>query len=456
MGCMEETGTAADLFPGPDLAAPFDPALPSLRTMGGNDQMSSTGAAARAAARPGAGQGAVLRLLRTPDYRRLWLLGGIANAMRWLEMLAASLWTFEATHSALAVAAVAMMRALPMLLLGALAGVLAERFDRRRLLAFLQTSSAFGAGTVAILAACGWLAPWHLMGQGLLAGLAWAGEMATRRRMVADAAPQEDLVQAVALDTMTGSTTRAIGPLLGGALFQWVGLPAAAAIACTFHLVALVLVLRVTPPPRPARAAGRGTLAGIAEAARLVAVTPPLRMVILVTLVMNVFAFAYGAILPAFGALAFGASGAAIGLLAAAEPFGALVGGLWLALGGRSPPGTAPLVAGSLLFLVLAMGAAFSHSYLLAWGLLALGGLGTARFAAMQTSVVMTTAPAEIRSRVLGLVTTCIGMSPAGVLTIGALSDGFGPRAAILAMAGTGLALMLLVVLIERRVAMRA
>jgi MFS family permease len=331
--------------------------------MGGNDQMSSTGAGASAGARPIAAKprSAILRLLRTPDYRRLWMLGGIANAMRWLEMLAASLWTFEATHSALAVAAVAMMRALPMLLLGALAGVLAERFDRRRLLVFLQCSSALGAGTVALLAALGWLAPWHLMGQGLVAGLAWAGEMATRRRMAADAAPPEDLVPAVALDTMTGSTTRAIGPLLGGALFQWVGLPAAAGIACAFHLVALVLVLRVTPPPKPARSAGRGTLAGIAEAARLVAVTPPLRVVILVTMVMNVFAFAYGAILPAFGAIAFAASGAAIGLLAAAEPCGALVGGLWLALGRRSPPGTAPLVAGSLVFLVLVMGVAFSH-----------------------------------------------------------------------------------------------
>ena len=75
------------------LAAPSDPALPCRQTMGGNDQMSTTGAAATVAARPLAGRprGGIARLLRTPDYRRLWLLGGIANAMRWLEMLAASL-----------------------------------------------------------------------------------------------------------------------------------------------------------------------------------------------------------------------------------------------------------------------------------------------------------------------------------------------------------------------------
>jgi MFS family permease len=69
----------------------------------------------------------------------------------------------------------------------------------------------------------------------------------------------------------------------------------------------------------------------------------------------------------------------------------------------------------------------------------------------MQTSVVMTAAPPEIRSRVLGLVTTCIGMGPLGVLAIGALADGMGPRWAIALMAGTGLALMALLLLREAR-----
>jgi len=369
--------------------------------------------------------------------------------MRWLELLAASLWTFEVTGSALAVSAVAMMRALPMLLLGAIAGALAERFDRRRLLIALQATSAVGAGSVALLAALGWLAPWHLMVQGLLAGLAWAGEMATRRRMAADAAPPGDMVPAVALDTMTGSTTRAVGPLLGGVLFEWTGLAVAVSIACALHLVALRLAIGVSRQPPRGMAHGGALLAGIAEALRLVWAEPRLRLVLGVTLVMNVFAFCYAAVLPAFGAVAFAASGAAIGLLAAAEPFGALLGGLWLALGRRTPPGTTPLVLGSLLFLSLLTVVAFSGSYLLAWGLMALGGLGTARFAAMQTSVVMVAAPPEIRSRVLGLVTTCIGAGPFGVLAVGALADGLGPRAALAIMAGSGLILLLLIILAE-------
>jgi hypothetical protein len=114
----------------------------------------------------------------------------------------------------------------------------------------------------------------------------------------------------------------------------------AAGLACLLHLVALRLVTQIPgTPPRPATGS---PLAGIGEAIRLVLSLSALRLVLGVTLVMNVFGFSYNSILPAFGGLAFSASSAAIGLLAAAEPLGALLGGLWLALGRRTPPGPGP------------------------------------------------------------------------------------------------------------------
>ena len=85
------------------------------------------------------------RLLAMPAFRRLWAVGGIANAMRWVEILVAAIWTFETTHSALAVSMVALMRALPLLLLGAAAGALAEVLDRRRLLMAGQAATCAGA-----------------------------------------------------------------------------------------------------------------------------------------------------------------------------------------------------------------------------------------------------------------------------------------------------------------------
>src|SRR6476660_3551052 len=79
----------------------------------------------------GAGPGS---LFRSPDFLRLWILGGIANAMRWVEMLAAGLFVLEVTGSSLQVAFVSATRALPLLCFGAFVGVLSEAVDRKHIL----------------------------------------------------------------------------------------------------------------------------------------------------------------------------------------------------------------------------------------------------------------------------------------------------------------------------------
>src|SRR5438552_10854361 len=79
-------------------------------------------------------RGAPRLLLGTPNYLRLWLAGGLGNATRWLELLVAGIFTYDLTGSAFLVAAVTVARTLPMLFLGAIAGVVAEALNRKRLL----------------------------------------------------------------------------------------------------------------------------------------------------------------------------------------------------------------------------------------------------------------------------------------------------------------------------------
>src|SRR5207248_8513921 len=101
-------------------------------------------------------------LLATPGYLRLWFAGGVGNAMRWLELLVAGIFTYDMTHSAFLVAVVTVARSLPMLFLGPIAGVVAEAFNRKRLLLaqlmlMMATSSA-----LALLALIGQIRVWHL------------------------------------------------------------------------------------------------------------------------------------------------------------------------------------------------------------------------------------------------------------------------------------------------------
>src|SRR6267143_1919939 len=94
-------------------------------------------------------------LLATPSYARLWFAGGVGNAMRWLELLVAGIFTYDATHSAFLVAVVTMARSLPMLFLGPLAGVIGEAFNRKRLLQAQLLLMMATSATLAALALAG-------------------------------------------------------------------------------------------------------------------------------------------------------------------------------------------------------------------------------------------------------------------------------------------------------------
>jgi len=130
-------------------------------------------------------------LLATPGFARLWFAGGIGNAMRWLELLVAGIFTYDATHSAFLVAVVTVARSLPMLFLGPIAGVIAEAFNRKRLLLAQLLLMATTSAVLAGLALSGEIRVWHVALGGVAAGIVWASELAVRRRMIGEAVPRE-------------------------------------------------------------------------------------------------------------------------------------------------------------------------------------------------------------------------------------------------------------------------
>jgi MFS family permease len=289
----------------------------------------------------------------------------------------------------------------------------------------------------------GTLGVWQLGLASLASGLVWASDMAVRRRMVGEAAGEQMVAPAIALDSMTSSVTRMLGPILGGLAFERLGVTGAFTVAMFGYLASIAASAGLRHSQRVQPLALRAMPSAIAEAARLCARMPVLRSVLIVTVLMNVFGFSYTTVLPSWGEQAFGASPTMIGLLAGAEPFGALFGAWLLATFRIRLSPTVIFTAGAALFMIV-LGLAANMPWLpLAWLLLALGGLGTAAFGSMQTSLVILNVGSDARSRVLGLVTTCIGMGPAGVLVAGALVDRFGPVTALTIMAAVGAALVI-------------
>ncbi|MGE0723937.1 MAG: MFS transporter [Alphaproteobacteria bacterium] len=383
-------------------------------------------------------------LVADGSFVRLWLTGFVTSMVRWLEVLAAGVYTYEVTGSGLSVALVAAARTLPLLAIGAVVGAVAEAVNRKRLLIAGQIAYLTSAAALFALAATGTIEIWHLFAGGLVSGIAWAGELSVRRRMIGEVAGRDRIAQGLALDSVTNSFTRMSGPIAGGATLQLLGLDGVYLVSIALQAAGLVLVLGLAYREQVRPLDLRRIPAEISEGLAAARARPVLMGVLAITVIMNAFGFCYGAMIPALGRDVHAVSPTLVGLLAAAEGAGAIVGGLLIAAGRPRLSHGRIFAGGTMLLLVGVALAALSPWYGLALPLLFLAGLGTAGFGSMQSTLVMTESPPEARSRMMGILTVCIGTAPLGVLAIGILSDRVGPAAAMLAMAVAGLLLLAL------------
>jgi MFS family permease len=398
-----------------------------------------------------AGSAGLRGLLSSPTFLRLWSIGGCVNAMRWFEVLAAALFTLDVTGSGLAVALVTAARTLPMLFLGAFAGVMAEAVDRKRVLVIGQFITAAASASVASLALLGVARPWHVAAAALIAGIVWSTEMSTRRRMVGESVTPALVPRALALDTLTNSITRMIGPVIAGTLYQFSGLAGAFALSSLAYLLAASLAVGLHHQQEARRFVLSQVPRDLAEGLTFARGHTIIAGVLMVTIAMNLLGFPYAALVAPIGRQHFMVSPALVGVMAASESFGAFLGGLWLTGGDPPGKGRVLMVGGSLLFLVCAALMPLAPFFSLACALLMIGGFGSAAFANMQTSLIITHAPPHIRSRLMGLLTVGIGAGPVGILLVGALASILGPLNAVDTIELTGLVAVAAAGLIWRR-----
>lgn len=375
-------------------------------------------AAPRAASRWG--------LLANADFRRLWLVGLVVFAVRWLEMIVVGVFVYQHTGSAFTVALMTMLRMLPMALFGAVIGAVAERLERRKALIGVVLVMLATSLCLAALAYAGALAVWHLAVASFVNGVAWAADNPIRRVMIGDVVGSERMGSAMSLDVGANNASRMLGPTIGGLLLAGSGISGALTASVLCYAVALVAAIRVHPRNSPAAAAVGTVLARMLEGFVLVRHDPKLRATLIVTVIYNVFGWPFTAMIPVIGQdnLQLGASG--IGILASMDGIGAFCGAIALAIYAK-PAHYARLYVGSVAaYLVLLIVFALAPNVPLAGAALMFGGVANAAFSVMQATLIYLAAPAEMRSRMYGVLSVCIGTGPIGFLYLGVLADAVG------------------------------
>ena len=391
----------------------------------------------------------VRSLLSDPAFLRIWIAGGLVGTIRWLEVLAIGVYTYQITGSPFIVATMLFARMVPTMLLGTFAGAIAERVSRRHLMMAGLVIMCLVSASLTALAVSGRLAIWHIALGAVLSGVFWSVEFPVRRTILGEVAGLGRLGSAMALDSASNNFTRMLGPLLGGAMLTAVGLEGAYALGVLLYAVAFLNMATLTfEEQHSVDTAPVGLFTSISEGLAYIRTNRLIAGTLVVTVFVNLFGFSYVSMVPVIGEQRLGLGAVAIGVLMSAEGFGALVGSLCVAAWVRTRYFTAIYMLGSTLYLAMILAFSLSPWYTTAIVLLFSGGLGIAFFGSMQSILIFFSAIPRMRTRVMGVLVACIGAGPIGVLHVGLLAEWLGAHQAVTIIAVEGLVALALSALI--------
>jgi MFS family permease len=371
--------------------------------------------------------------LQSRAFATFWPAIAIALTGQWMRILVQGYFVYERTHDPFQTALVQFFSGLPVLLLSPLAGIAADRFDRRKLLAVIQVANAVPAFGVAILSALGRLEVWHVYLMAFCIGASSAFDWPARLALVPNLVPREQLQSAVALNSASFNFSRIIGPAIGGVLIGPLGVTGcfflAACCYVPFILTLLTVLARVdlAPPtggehhPFATLRAGYGYIWS----------HDTLRSLLTIDLIPVMLGMTYFGLLPALsgGVLHRGSGG--LGALQASAGLGALVGVLIVAMltGVR---GRGRIVLGGMTGFGLALLCfGLSHNFYLSCTILFVQGMLADLYGSMNDTLVQTVTEDAYRGRVMAVYSMIWGLTPIGNLEGGILARFFGVQAAL-------------------------
>jgi MFS family permease len=370
------------------------------------------------------------RALRLYNYRLFFISQVVSMSGTWMQAVAQSWLVLQLTHSGVDLGITVGLQFGPVLVLGAWAGALADRVNKRKLLIVTQSVAAGLALVLGVLTATDVVTVWMIWVLAALTGSATALDMPSRQSFVFEMVGPDDLANAVGLNAVIINSSRIVGPALGGVLIAGFGVaPCFFLNAASFVAVIVALAVMRTgelSPSKPVRRLPGQVREGLRYAWR----APQLRVPLVMMAVVSTLSYNFSVVLPLLTEQAYGRGPGAFGALSAAMGVGALSGALLMA--SRARPSRRLLVASTFAFGFVTVLLAASPGYL--WGMALLVPLGAAGvlFISTTNSLLQLNADDAMRGRVMALWSVVfLGSTPIGGPLTGLLARGFGVRAAV-------------------------
>ena len=329
----------------------------------------------------------------------------------------------------------AFLRFGPALPMSLVAGTLADRFDRRKILLWNQLGSIATTGMMAALLLTGSIELWQIFALAPLRGVFNAVQQPLRRALVMDLMGQERITNALSLDAAVMMLANILGPIASGRLIDTLG-PASSYIAMvSFYTAGMIFLVILRTRGNVSSSRGESILKNMVGGLRYALTHPVILPTLAITFLANLLGFPFRQVFPVFAKDIYNVDATGLGLMGSVIGVGALIGALMLAgLGTRSLKSRS-YIGGSLLMAVTTLFFSFSGIFQVSLLILLIHGFGFAGFHIMQGTIPLSVATEDMRGRVMGVTQLAIGGGPLGTLIVGGLATALGAPVAVGIMA---------------------
>lgn len=369
--------------------------------------------------------------LRFRNYRLYFVSQIISFSGTWMQSIALGWLVLELTGSGTALGTVLAMQFLPTLLLAPVGGVLADRFEKRKLIMGTQTAAGLLALALGVITLTGVVELWMVYVLAACFGTVTALDNPSRQTFVMEMVGPDDVSNAVTLNSVVVNAARVIGPAIAGVVIAVFGVGECFVFNAASYVAVVVAMLLIRsdqlhPSARSARAPRQ-----VRDGFRYAWSQPILRTTIVMLILIGTFTFEFSTTLPMLAEFTFGAGPTGLAIMTSLMGLGAVVGGLFVAAAG--PPTPTRLVLTAAGFGLAVGTVALMPTIGLVYAVMPLVGVASVSMIALSNATLQLHSDPKMRGRVMSIFSmSLIGSTPIGGPIVGWLGDHTSPRVALL------------------------
>lgn len=366
--------------------------------------------------------------MRYRNFRLFFIGQNISLVGTWVQQVAMGWLVYRLTNSALLLGIVSFSSQIPTFILSPLGGVVADRFNRHKLLVITQALSMIQALILAALVLTGTIQVWHIIVLGVFLGCVNSFDIPIRQSFLVEMVEKkENLGNAIALNSLMFNAARLIGPTLAGIMIAFFGEGVCFLVNGLSFIAVIWSLLAMRLLPGKTQAKSTNMLEGMKEGFRYTFGFEPIRLILMLLSVVSIMGMSYVVLMPVFARDVLKGGPETLGFLMAAGGIGAGAATIYLA-SRKSVVGLGRLIPVSATIFALALICfSLSRSLWLSVAILAVGGFGLMINLAASNIILQTITDDDKRGRVMSFYTMAfMGMAPIGSLSSGILASKIG------------------------------